>query len=206
MSPARAGRLTRQAIVDVLDRLGAKGSICLCGGSGSHTAGHVEWLGPDKQRCVVMWRAPREWGEIIYKWVRSRLDAGGWLPCRQSCIGVAGSVLTLRQVQQTSSFNTVLTFFELREGETGERTGLPCAIAAADSCVVLSRHSHFASRVPPAGRGRVPQGPACTAGREAGTGHCRRCAGRLGGRRKVLLRQTRVVSSAFCHTNQRDGG
>ena len=30
--------------------------------------GNVEWEGKDKKRCLVYWRGPKEWADIIYKW------------------------------------------------------------------------------------------------------------------------------------------
>ena len=35
---------------------------CMC-------KGNVEWQNTEKTRCLVMWRSPREWGELIYRWV-----------------------------------------------------------------------------------------------------------------------------------------
>lgn len=54
-------------------------------------AGHIEWKDADKTECAVFWRSPKEWGDIIYKWA---VDTG--------------------------NTDTVCTFFELLEGETGE--------------------------------------------------------------------------------------
>ncbi len=34
--------------------------------------GHVEWRDKDRKQCLVMWRTPQEWGNIIYQWISSR--------------------------------------------------------------------------------------------------------------------------------------
>ncbi|XP_035661224.1 vacuolar protein-sorting-associated protein 25-like [Branchiostoma floridae] len=34
--------------------------------------GNIEWTDPKKRnRCLIMWRTPEEWGKIIYQWVTS---------------------------------------------------------------------------------------------------------------------------------------
>ena len=33
--------------------------------------GNVEWQDKQKSRCLVMWRSPQEWGQLIYQWVRT---------------------------------------------------------------------------------------------------------------------------------------
>jgi ESCRT-II complex subunit VPS25 len=33
--------------------------------------GNVEWQNSEKTRCLVMWRSPREWGELVYKWAQA---------------------------------------------------------------------------------------------------------------------------------------
>ncbi|KAI9096975.1 ESCRT-II complex subunit-domain-containing protein [Phlyctochytrium arcticum] len=30
--------------------------------------GHAEWESPAKNRCLILWRKPEEWANIIYKW------------------------------------------------------------------------------------------------------------------------------------------
>eukprot|EP00043_Microstomoeca_roanoka_P001048 m.30621 g.30621 ORF g.30621 m.30621 type:complete len:181 (-) comp10625_c0_seq1:167-709(-) len=54
-------------------------------------SGHAEWKDSSKTECAIFWRSPKEWGDIIYKWA---VDTG--------------------------NTDTVCTFFELLEGETGE--------------------------------------------------------------------------------------
>ncbi|EGD81727.1 hypothetical protein PTSG_02438 [Salpingoeca rosetta] len=54
-------------------------------------SGHVEWKDASKTECAVFWQSPKQWGGIIYKWA---VDTG--------------------------NTDTVCTFFELLEGETGE--------------------------------------------------------------------------------------
>eukprot|EP00056_Hartaetosiga_gracilis_P004550 m.76070 g.76070 ORF g.76070 m.76070 type:complete len:179 (-) comp11866_c0_seq4:142-678(-) len=52
--------------------------------------GHIEWKDASRTECALYWQSPIEWAEVIYKWA---CDVG-----------------------QT---DTVLTFFELLEGDTG---------------------------------------------------------------------------------------
>lgn len=49
-----AGRLSPEAIRSILDTLESKGN--------------VEWQDEKKERCLVMWRTPQEWGQLIYQW------------------------------------------------------------------------------------------------------------------------------------------
>ncbi|XP_076088284.1 vacuolar protein-sorting-associated protein 25-like [Mytilus galloprovincialis] len=56
--------------------------------------GHLEWKDPKtKKQCLVMWRTPEEWGNLIYSWIISK-----------------------------SMTNTVCTFYELTNGEESEGT------------------------------------------------------------------------------------
>eukprot|EP01135_Chromosphaera_perkinsii_P004550 Nk52_evm20s288 gene=Nk52_evmTU20s288 len=48
-------KLNEEGIMTVLDNL-AK-------------TGNVEWEGSDKKRCLVYYRGPQEWADIIYEWV-----------------------------------------------------------------------------------------------------------------------------------------
>ena len=57
-------------------------------------AGNGEWSGKEKNRISVFWRRPEEWGNIIYKWV-----------------------------SDNGKLNTVLTLYELREGEDVVKQG-----------------------------------------------------------------------------------
>lgn len=47
-------KLPAEGVIKVLDALAVKGNI--------------EWSDKSKSRCVVMWRTPAEWGNLIYKW------------------------------------------------------------------------------------------------------------------------------------------
>lgn len=31
--------------------------------------GNVEWQDKQRVRCLVMWRSPKEWGQLILQWV-----------------------------------------------------------------------------------------------------------------------------------------
>ena len=37
---------------------------------GSLPPGNVEWQDKNRSRCLVMWRSPQEWGQLIFQWVR----------------------------------------------------------------------------------------------------------------------------------------
>mmetsp|Transcript_22660 Transcript_22660/g.68204 ORF Transcript_22660/g.68204 Transcript_22660/m.68204 type:complete len:101 (+) Transcript_22660:1-303(+) len=47
---------------------------------------HCEWLDEGKERCLVMWRTPQEWAEIVRKWVDES--------------GLSGNVLTLYEIRE----------------------------------------------------------------------------------------------------------
>ena len=32
-------------------------------------SGHIEWKDKGRKQCLIMWRTPEEWGNIIYNWV-----------------------------------------------------------------------------------------------------------------------------------------
>ena len=56
----------------MLERLESKGNVVV---SSDHhgdvtQAGHLEWQDATRSRCLVMWRTPEEWGDILYQWVR----------------------------------------------------------------------------------------------------------------------------------------
>ena len=36
--------------------------------------GNAEWEGREKTRCLIIWRTPDEWADLIYKWVRLHFD------------------------------------------------------------------------------------------------------------------------------------
>eukprot|EP00961_Rhodomonas_salina_P033094 445660-Rhodomonas_salina.1 len=57
-------------------------------------AGLSEWAGADKNRCLIFWRKPVEWADALYAWVDER-----------------------------SALDTVMTLYEIREGEDTENTG-----------------------------------------------------------------------------------
>eukprot|EP01132_Coremiostelium_polycephalum_P008493 gene8493-10438_t len=47
--------------------------------------GYAEWLDKDKNRVLIMWRKPEEWGSLIYKWVNDT--------------GLTNSILTIWELQ-----------------------------------------------------------------------------------------------------------
>ncbi|XP_065888714.1 vacuolar protein-sorting-associated protein 25-like [Dysidea avara] len=49
-------RLSIEGVQAVLERLELKG--------------HLEWQDSSKSRCLVMWRTPEEWANIIYHWAQ----------------------------------------------------------------------------------------------------------------------------------------
>eukprot|EP01119_Soliformovum_irregulare_P018524 TRINITY_DN56_c0_g1_i1.p2 TRINITY_DN56_c0_g1~~TRINITY_DN56_c0_g1_i1.p2 ORF type:complete len:179 (+),score=31.46 TRINITY_DN56_c0_g1_i1:49-585(+) len=53
--------------------------------------GNGEWTDKDKNRITIYWRRPEEWGELIYRWVN-----------------------------QCGKLNTVLTVYEIQEGDDSE--------------------------------------------------------------------------------------
>ena len=56
--------------------------------------GHVEWKDlKTKKQCLLMWRTPEEWGNLIYSWVSSK-----------------------------ALYNTVCTLYELTNGDDSEGT------------------------------------------------------------------------------------
>ncbi|XP_043217572.1 vacuolar protein-sorting-associated protein 25-like [Amphibalanus amphitrite] len=63
-------RLSEETIQTVLDDLA--------------TLGHAEWTDKAKRRCLVLWRSPAEWGQLIYGWA---VDSG-----------LVGSVCTLYEL------------------------------------------------------------------------------------------------------------
>ena len=69
MITSTTGSLNQQAVVDTVSALAEK------------RPDNFMFLDGNKDRCLVMWRSPQEWGSIIYNWVRSRLS-----PLRLSCI------------------------------------------------------------------------------------------------------------------------
>lgn len=34
--------------------------------------GNAEWEGKEKTRCLIIWRTPDEWADLIYKWVKKK--------------------------------------------------------------------------------------------------------------------------------------
>ncbi|XP_041453533.1 vacuolar protein-sorting-associated protein 25-like [Lytechinus variegatus] len=48
--------------------------------------GNIEWTDKAKTRCLVMWRTPEEWGNLIYKWASNN--------------GMNNSVCTLYEIAQ----------------------------------------------------------------------------------------------------------
>jgi len=54
--------------------------------------GYGEWLEIQKIRCIIFWKKPSEWAELIYKWVN---DSG--------LIGRVCTVYELREGDDTAS-------------------------------------------------------------------------------------------------------
>ncbi|XP_071791820.1 vacuolar protein-sorting-associated protein 25-like [Asterias amurensis] len=50
-------KLSTDSICTILEELSNKGNI--------------EWTDKTKTRCLVMWRTPEEWGDLIYRWASS---------------------------------------------------------------------------------------------------------------------------------------
>lgn len=66
---------------------------------------------------LIYWRKPEEWGQIIYDWVSSK-------PTRSR-------EMLIRQISDTGQTGSILTFYELTEGDLAETTefrGLDSAI------------------------------------------------------------------------------
>ncbi|KAJ3042369.1 Vacuolar protein-sorting-associated protein 25 [Rhizophlyctis rosea] len=51
-------RLTPPAIKDIIDELVRRGN--------------AEWESPSKERCLILWRKPEEWGALVYQWAFDR--------------------------------------------------------------------------------------------------------------------------------------
>ncbi len=99
------------------------------------STGNVEWLNGEKSRCVVMWRSPRDWGEIVLRWV-----------CIYTQIRIYLRQFSYHRMQAkaTGNVNTVLTFYELLEGGTGEGQGEPDG-ECMHSSVMLQSHTMLLS-------------------------------------------------------------
>lgn len=52
------------------------------------TRGDAQW-DPDRKRCLVFWRRPSEWGEIIYQWVDKTARNGELLTIHEIRKGTA---------------------------------------------------------------------------------------------------------------------
>ena len=37
------------------------------------SAGLAEWISGEKSKCMIFWRSPSEWADIVYAWVTSQL-------------------------------------------------------------------------------------------------------------------------------------
>ena len=108
-----------------------------------YCAGNVEWQNSEKTRCLVMWRSPREWGELIYKWVSTLVCLLSAYHCFQQflCLGFHTSVcgliyallsvylqsftlsVSLMQAQASGHGNSVCTLYELHSGEDTTEEG-----------------------------------------------------------------------------------
>ena len=84
-------------------------------------AERAEWMGTEGEKSVawIYWRRPEEWAEVLSGWVGALLS---------SRVG-RGTELTGLQVEETGQKNTVLTLYELTEGDTTLSAGeLLCRI------------------------------------------------------------------------------
>lgn len=49
-------KLSREAVIEILDRLKSKGNI--------------EWEDKNKTSCLVFWKTPQQWSDLLYAWVK----------------------------------------------------------------------------------------------------------------------------------------
>lgn len=77
------------------------------------TAGgkRAEWIGSEKTIAWIWWKRPEEWAIVLASWV-SELDT------------VCKLMLIIIQVDETAQKNTVLTLYELMEGEATVSQGM----------------------------------------------------------------------------------
>ena len=75
----------------------------------------AEWIGKEGEKSVawIYWRRPEEWAEVL----------GDWVGTLFSPRVRRGTELTGLQVEETGQKNTVLTLYELTEGETASSAG-----------------------------------------------------------------------------------
>ena len=83
----------------------------MCSKEGEERA---EWVGGEKGVCWVWWRRPEEWAEVLVDWVGS-FCVWGWRWLWVS--GMMADSIGGSQVEETGQKNTVLTFYELMNGE-----------------------------------------------------------------------------------------
>lgn len=69
----------------------------------------AEWIGREGEKTIawIYWRRPEEWAEVLSDWVNTLLS-----------FRVGGTELTWLQIEETGQKNTVLTLYELTEGDT----------------------------------------------------------------------------------------
>lgn len=78
----------------------------------------AEWIGREGEKSIawVYWRRPEEWAVVLADWVCALLAFG---------VGGGPAELTGFQVEETGQKNTVLTLYELTEGDTTLSAGEP---------------------------------------------------------------------------------
>jgi ESCRT-II complex subunit VPS25 len=76
----------------------------------------AEWVGGNDEKTVawIYWRRPEEWAEVIANWVINN--------CRLFAFCKAAKIRI--QVEETGQRNTVLTLYELTQGESTTNQGL----------------------------------------------------------------------------------
>ncbi len=73
--------------------------------------GNIEWQDKQKSRCLVMWRTPQEWGQLILQWVS------------QEIFLKATFHIVLYQAKNNGLENSVCTLYEIHSGEDSENEG-----------------------------------------------------------------------------------
>ena len=53
------------------------------------SAGLAEWISGEKSKCMIFWRSPSEWADIVYAWVTSQ--------------GHLDSIMTMYEFKETSA-------------------------------------------------------------------------------------------------------
>jgi ESCRT-II complex subunit VPS25 len=60
---AGSGRSLGRSVVRVCVGIGVGLSRSIC------RAGHVEWDSAEKEACVILWRSPAQWADLLWAWV-----------------------------------------------------------------------------------------------------------------------------------------